>query len=137
MKKLLMAIAGAAILTLAACGGKPAEPAPETPAAPETPGAGAETETPAEPEGAPGEAEAEGETGENVTYDAAAAEASYKSCAGCHGGNLEGVSGPALKGTGLSADEILDIIENGKGTMPPGLKTGDEAKNLAAWIAEQ
>lgn len=128
MKKLLMAVAGASILTLAACGGgKPAEKAPETPAAP--------TETPA-PEANEPEAN-EPETGGEVTYDAAAAEASYKSCAGCHGGNLEGVSGPALKGTGLSAEEILDIIENGRGTMPAGLKTGDEAKNLAAWLAEQ
>lgn len=125
MKKLLMATACASILTLAACGGKPAEEAP-------APG----TEAPA-----PGEAETKAPEGEptdgDVTYDAALAEASYKSCAGCHGANLEGVSGPALKGTALSADEILDIIENGRGTMPAGLKTGDEAKNLAAWLAAQ
>jgi len=45
--------------------------------------------------------------------------------------------GPALKGTGLSEDEILNVIENGRGQMPGGLISGEDAKNLAAWLADQ
>lgn len=74
---------------------------------------------------------------ENVAYDEEKAKAAYQSCVGCHGENLEGSVGPALKGTGLSADEILEVIENGKGQMPGGLVTGEDAKNLAAWLADQ
>lgn len=63
-----------------------------------------------------------------------------KSCTSCHGGNLEGMgSTPGLKdvGANLSEQEILDIIENGKGAMPPGLLKGEEAKAAAAWLATQ
>lgn len=70
-------------------------------------------------------------------YDAAKAQSTYMSCAGCHGQNLEGGVGPALKGTQLSAEDILKVIENGQGTMPGGLVSGEDAKNLAAWIADQ
>lgn len=61
-------------------------------------------------------------------------------CATCHGGNLEGVNGPALANIGgqLSEDEIHDIIENGKsGGMPPGLIKGEELDAVAKWLAEK
>lgn len=80
----------------------------------------------------------EGDTG--ATADADAAEASYQqACSSCHGGNLEGLSGPQLSDVGsrLSQDEILDAILNGRPGMPPGLLQGDEAENVAAWLAEQ
>ncbi|MBA4536094.1 c-type cytochrome [Bacillus aquiflavi] len=59
------------------------------------------------------------------------------SCAGCHGGDFEGVSGPTLVGTGLSADEVKDIIINGRGDMPAGAFTGsdEELQKLAEFIA--
>lgn len=41
-----------------------------------------------------------------------------ESCIGCHGNALEGGMGPALKGTELSKEEIVEILQNGKGQMP-------------------
>ncbi len=115
MKKFLLALGLGAVVALTACGGGD-EPAP------------AEEETPAE---APAE-EAAGD------FDATAARATYEaSCIGCHGGNLEGASGPALEGTGLTAAEIEDIILNGKGAMPAQNLPEDEAANLAAWVEAQ
>ncbi|MCC5893136.1 cytochrome c, partial [Exiguobacterium sp.] len=60
-------------------------------------------------------------------------------CTGCHGGNLEGGVGPALTGVGerLSADEITNIIVNGKGSMPGGLASAEEADILTTWLLEQ
>src|SRR5690625_5175667 len=45
------------------------------------------------------------------------------SCASCHGQDLSGGPGPDLTKvcSDLSADEIHEIIMNGKGSMPPGL----------------
>lgn len=41
-------------------------------------------------------------------------------CANCHGGNMEGGFGPALTkaGSKYSKEEILYIIQKGKGNMP-------------------
>ncbi|SFF53702.1 cytochrome c550 [Halobacillus alkaliphilus] len=61
-------------------------------------------------------------------------------CASCHGGNLEGGAGPNLTevGSRYSAEEIKDIIVNGKGSqMPAGLYTGEQATALAEWLAEK
>ncbi|MFD1707509.1 cytochrome c551 [Siminovitchia sediminis] len=68
------------------------------------------------------------------------AEAVYQAnCSSCHGENLEGRNGPALDKIGgtLSEDEILDVIENGRPGMPAGIISGDEANQVAAWLAEQ
>lgn len=62
-----------------------------------------------------------------------------KSCASCHGGNLEGGAAPALSGIGekFSTEEIEDIINNGTdGGMPPGLVKPEESAALAEWLAE-
>ena len=59
-------------------------------------------------------------------------------CITCHGGNLEGQGNfPALNDVGarLSEDEILNVIENGRGGMPGGLVTNEEAQEVAAWLA--
>ena len=62
-------------------------------------------------------------------------------CSTCHGGNLQGMGNtPSLKDAGsrLTEEEILNIIENGtKKGMPGGLIKGDDAKKVAAWLAEQ
>ena len=64
-----------------------------------------------------------------------------KSCANCHGGQLQGMRNtPALNDVGgrYSEEEILDIILNGtKSGMPAGLLKGEEAEKAAAWLAEQ
>ena len=56
----------------------------------------------------------------------------------CHGQNLEGQGNfPALNDVGsrLSQDEILDVIENGRGAMPGGIISGDDAQAVAEWLA--
>lgn len=62
----------------------------------------------------------------------------YKqTCAGCHGQQYEGISGPSLKGVGgrYSKDEIKDIITNGKGNMPPGMAAGKE-EQMAEFLSK-
>lgn len=60
------------------------------------------------------------------------------SCASCHGADLTGTVGPDLTSVGskLSADEIEDVINNGLGTMPPGIVNPEEAGILAEWLSE-
>lgn len=60
-------------------------------------------------------------------------------CANCHGVNLEGSYGPALKQTGskYSKDEILEIIQKGKGKMPSqGYVDPEEQEKLADWLSK-
>jgi len=68
----------------------------------------------------------------------------YKAkCAGCHGPNGEGkqaVKAPALKGTALDVDKIVDHLTNGESTSKPphnkgmsGL-TADKAKAIADYV---
>ncbi len=74
---------------------------------------------------------------EEVAFDPAAAAAS---CFGCHGNNLEGTAAtPSLLGLTLTAEEIADVIKNGKGQMPAGMYKGTDAEVLALanWILEQ
>ncbi|WLR49870.1 cytochrome c [Bacillus tianshenii] len=85
----------------------------------------------------PGEA-AEGEAQEEAA-PANPEEIFKQSCAACHGQNLEGGAGPNLTqvGSKLSADDIKGIIQNGKGSMPGGLVTGEAQDKLAQWLAEK
>lgn len=67
-------------------------------------------------------------------------EAIYKkSCISCHGGNLEGKSGPNLQkvGASMSEQDILNQIINGGGRMPGGLVDNDQAKALAKWLSKK
>ncbi|MCF3941789.1 c-type cytochrome [Oceanobacillus alkalisoli] len=61
-------------------------------------------------------------------------------CAMCHGADLTGGGGPDLTAVGASysADEIKDIIQNGKGSMPavPAVQ-GEELDALATWLSEK
>jgi len=83
------------------------------------------------------------ESGEGVekteeVADASPEELYQQSCIGCHGDQMQGVSGPALKtvGSKYSEDEIQDILVNGTpGGMPSGLVPGNEEK-MAQWLAE-
>lgn len=108
------------MLVLAACGG----------------GDEGDSEEPADT----GDETEETENGEGATVDTAAAEEVYKnSCASCHSSDLSGGAGPDLTNVGskYSADEIADIINNGKGSMQGGLATGDDVDLLANWLAEK
>ncbi|MGV2622125.1 UNVERIFIED_CONTAM: cytochrome c [Halobacillus marinus] len=74
------------------------------------------------------------------TVDANPEEMFQSKCSSCHGGDLSGGAGPNLQevGSRYSAEEIEDIIVNGKGSaMPPGLYTGEQATQLAEWLAEK
>ncbi|HEY4899499.1 MAG TPA: cytochrome c [Terriglobales bacterium] len=53
-------------------------------------------------------------------------------CAMCHGAAGEGKSGPALKGTSLTAAQIADVLTNGA----PG-KKAPHGKALAGFTADQ
>lgn len=70
--------------------------------------------------------------------DAGEAKADFqKSCAACHGADLTSGSAPDLNAIGAkySKEEILNIIENGSGSMPGGLLKGEEAERVAEWLA--
>jgi len=69
---------------------------------------------------------------------AAAAEQIFQqNCASCHGQDLSGGVGPNLQkvGSKYSADEIKDIIANGRGAMPGGIIKGEDADKVAEWLA--
>ncbi|TFD95817.1 cytochrome c551 [Jeotgalibacillus sp. R-1-5s-1] len=108
MKKWWLALAAGSVLVLGACGG------------------GEETT-----DSGSGEQASSGELDPREVY--------VGNCSGCHGDNLEGGSGPNLEDVGsrYSYDEILDIIQNGKGRMPGNLIEGEEAEVVAQWLSEQ
>ena len=67
-------------------------------------------------------------------------QAIYKQkCAGCHGPGGEGKVGPALKGTSLSADDIVAVLTKGNDAKKAPHKkplsglTDDQAKAVAGY----
>jgi len=88
----------------------------------------------AEEGGEPEQAEEGGET-------AAEPDAIYEAnCSACHGADLTGGMGPDLTSVGSdhSADEIVDIIQNGTGAMPAQSQVSpEEATALAEWLVEE
>ena len=68
--------------------------------------------------------------------DAARGEAIFaRSCAVCHGTAAEGGVGPALAGSGLGAGQVIAVIAAGRGVMPAGIVSGQEAADVAAHVA--
>jgi mono/diheme cytochrome c family protein len=57
------------------------------------------------------------------------------SCAGCHGADASGGAGPALAGSGLTAEEVASVVASGRGAMPAGIVTGQDAADVAAYVA--
>ncbi|MCF6137949.1 cytochrome c550 [Pseudalkalibacillus berkeleyi] len=59
-----------------------------------------------------------------------------QSCTSCHGQNLEGNVGPALTDAGskFKPDEIVDIVQNGKGQMPAQGLSAEEAQKVAEFL---
>lgn len=67
--------------------------------------------------------------------------ATYKAkCAGCHGPEGQGKIGPALKGTSLSADQIVDLLTKGNDAKKAPHKkdisglSADDAKAVAEFV---
>ncbi|SFJ58900.1 menaquinol-cytochrome c reductase cytochrome b/c subunit [Thermoflavimicrobium dichotomicum] len=64
-------------------------------------------------------------------------------CIKCHGDQLQGVNGPHLIGVGnkpgMSAEKIIEIMNNGRGMMPAGMFQGskEDQKVLAEWLMKQ
>lgn len=62
-------------------------------------------------------------------------------CISCHGTELEGGVGPALRGIGdrMGKEEIAEIITNGRGGMPAyaNILTAEEIDQVAEWLAKQ
>ena len=61
-----------------------------------------------------------------------------KSCIGCHAADLKGgPAAPALVGNTLTAEEVEEVMHDGRGGMPGGQFAGtdEEAKQLAEFIA--
>jgi len=56
-------------------------------------------------------------------------------CAGCHAADASGRVGPALRGSGLTADDVEAVVTTGRGTMPAGLVSGPELADVAAYVA--
>ncbi|MCK9909585.1 cytochrome c, partial [Microbacteriaceae bacterium K1510] len=112
----LLILAGLFVAALGACGPKPQTQPPATTTPPST-----ATPAPSTPSA-------------GGTYDAATAETVFKNnCSSCHGQNLEGVVGPNLTkvGSKYTKDQILEILQKGKGQMPAGLVKGGDADTIA------
>jgi mono/diheme cytochrome c family protein len=67
--------------------------------------------------------------------------ATYRAkCAACHGPEGQGKVGPALKGTSLSADDIVALLSNGNDAKKAPHKKGvsgvspDDAKAVADFV---
>jgi mono/diheme cytochrome c family protein len=139
----IAALAAALVLALAfaACGSDdnendnadaPAVTQEETPAAPdETPAA--PDETPAPPDEAPAD-----DTGGAATGNASAGEQVFaQNCAGCHGPDGQGTSGPALQNSD-DRDAVRTQIVDGGGGMPPfgGQLSDTEIDDVTAYVVE-
>ncbi len=64
-------------------------------------------------------------------------------CIKCHGEKLEGLNGPHLLGIGtkqgMSKEEMIRIMDEGRGAMPAGMFQGSDADKelLAEWLMKQ
>ncbi|MFS0575247.1 cytochrome c550 [Sporosarcina sp. 179-K 3D1 HS] len=81
----------------------------------------------------------EGEGTEEVasTEDFDAEAVAQQKCIGCHGGDLTGGMGgaaPSLVGLDLSKEEIVEVLHNGKGAMPPNTVPGADAEAMADYL---
>lgn len=82
------------------------------------------------------------EPNDTTTVDAGTPEAIYqKNCMNCHGGKLQGGVGPGLTNVGakLSKAEIQNILESGKGRMPPQKSyiKAEDLDKLSTWLSEK
>jgi mono/diheme cytochrome c family protein len=55
-------------------------------------------------------------------------------CAGCHGADGSGGSGPALAGAGLEAAFVTERVREGSGIMPGGLVSGQDESDVVAYV---
>ncbi len=64
-----------------------------------------------------------------------------KTCAGCHGANAEGGTGPKLARTSLTLDQVRNIVRNGRGVQMPKFGADQvsdaDIANIYAWLKSQ
>lgn len=85
--------------------------------------------------GQPGEEEEENGNGDDSDDPVEVAEAIYEeSCLSCHGDNMEGAAGPPI--AGHDTDAVLTAIEEGPGSMPADLVSGEEAELVADYVSQ-
>jgi mono/diheme cytochrome c family protein len=61
-----------------------------------------------------------------------------RSCAVCHtlaDANAAGATGPDLDTLGPTRQAVINAINDGRGGMPAGLVTGQDAQDVAAYVA--
>ncbi len=82
--------------------------------------------------------EPEASTVTSTTGDAARGATLFEeTCAGCHGsGGVGGSPGPPLVETGLDAETVTAVVEQGAGVMPAGLVGGQEQADVVAYVVE-
>jgi sulfite dehydrogenase len=112
---------------------------------PSTGGGGASTDTTGETSTTSTGENTSTETGETTTgggsgADVAAGKTAFvATCGGCHtlkDAGTKGAVGPDLDGLApLSVETVAKQIENGGGAMPPKLLEGEDAANVAAYVA--
>ncbi|SES71086.1 cytochrome c551 [Salinibacillus kushneri] len=136
MKKTLIALLFGSILVLAACGGG------DDNAGEDTGNNDAGTEQQADENGDTGTDNAGDEgtadEGEGNVDTQAAEKIAQNNCATCHGADLTGQGNSAdltTIGSQYSKDEIVEIIQNGKGGMPPVNISDEDANTVASWLA--
>jgi mono/diheme cytochrome c family protein len=56
-------------------------------------------------------------------------------CSGCHGMDATGGIGPSLHGLGLTVAAVEEIVASGRGVMPAGVVQGQDAADVAAYVA--
>jgi mono/diheme cytochrome c family protein len=83
----------------------------------------------------------DGDSAAAATGDAANGATLYSSnCAGCHGADGTGVSGPDLTSglvSGMTDDQISDVIANGVGSMPAVLSDDQEIADVLAYLRQE
>ena len=80
---------------------------------------------------------------DDATLEAMGKSIYFVQCAPCHGNTGDGLSGKAHDlTTRMSKSQVLDVINNGSnqlgypmGMMPPGMASGQDAEDIAAYIA--
>lgn len=75
--------------------------------------------------------------GETIASDEELENLYQTNCAACHGQNLEGIVGPELNNIGskYSKEDLVDIMMNGKGSMPAVFVVYEgDAELIAEWL---
>ncbi len=131
MKKLLFALFLTVLLVLSACSGGGDE---------EGSGSNDQSEQTSQDDSSQGTDDSSG-SGDQASsdVDAKAAKEAFEQngCISCHGNDLGGGYGPSLQKVGAkySADDIQNIIKNGKNGMPPQSVGDSDRELIASWLA--